>query len=64
MTNKESVYNANSIEKYWQKVWDKKCFQTKDTVKDKNYYVLEMFPILLEDSYGTCKSLYTWRCAC
>ena len=23
MTNKESVYNANSIEKYWQKVWDK-----------------------------------------
>ena len=45
MTSKESVYNANSIEKYWQKVWDKeKCFQTKDSVKDKNYYVLEMFP--------------------
>ena len=45
MTSKESVYNANSIEKYWQEIWDKeKCFQTKDSIKDKNYYVLEMFP--------------------
>ena len=45
MTSNESVYNANSIEKYWQEVWDKeKCFQTKDSIKDKNYYVLEMFP--------------------
>ena len=38
-------YNARSIEKKWQKAWEKaKIFQAKtDTTKPK-YYVLEMFP--------------------
>ena len=45
MSNNESVYNANSIEKYWQEIWEKeKCFQTKSVDGNKNYYVLEMFP--------------------
>ena len=45
MSNNESVYNANSIEKYWQEIWEEeKCFQTKSVDGNKNYYVLEMFP--------------------
>ena len=38
-------YNANSIEKKWQKTWEKaKVFQTKTDTSKPKYYVLEMFP--------------------
>ena len=38
-------YNANSIEKKWQKAWEKaKVFQTKTDTSKPKYYVLEMFP--------------------
>ena len=38
-------YNANSVEKKWQKAWEKKkVFQAKTDPKKPKYYVLEMFP--------------------
>ena len=38
-------YNFASIEKKWQKAWEKKkVFEVKDKSKKKKYYVLEMFP--------------------
>ena len=46
MNESHNEYLANSIEKYWQNIWqEKKIFQTKNNKKGKkNYYVLEMFP--------------------
>ena len=45
MNETNTEYNANSIEKYWQNIWKKKnIFQVKENIKQKNYYVLEMFP--------------------
>lgn len=38
-------YNFTTIEKKWQKIWkDNNSFTTVKKVKDKKYYVLEMFP--------------------
>ena len=38
-------YNANSIEKKWQKIWEEeKVFQSKTDLTKPKYYVLEMFP--------------------
>ena len=38
-------YNATTIEKKWQKTWEKeKVFQAKTDLKKPKYYVLEMFP--------------------
>ncbi len=40
-----SHYNAKSIEKKWQKAWEKaKVFQAKTDITKPKYYVLEMFP--------------------
>lgn len=39
------MYNHNLIEKKWQKYWkENKTFQFFDNVKQKKYYVLDMFP--------------------
>ena len=38
-------YNATTIEKKWQKTWEKeKVFHAKTDIKKPKYYVLEMFP--------------------
>jgi len=38
-------YNHLKIEPKWRKIWDKKGInKTKDTTKDKKFYVLDMFP--------------------
>ena len=38
-------YNANSIEKKWQKVWEaEKAFEAQTDISKPKYYVLEMFP--------------------
>jgi len=38
-------YNAKSIEKKWQRIWESKnIFKAKSNLNNKDYYVLEMFP--------------------
>ena len=46
MKNKKSAeYNHLKIEPKWRKIWEKKGInKTKDTVKGKKFYVLDMFP--------------------
>ena len=45
MNDNNTAYNANSIEKYWQDIWEKKnIFHIQKDNNKKNYYVLEMFP--------------------
>ena len=45
MDSTHIIYEAQSIEKKWQDIWDKKGFFSTSTNSDKkNYYVLEMFP--------------------
>jgi len=45
MDSTHIIYEAQSIEKKWQDIWDKKGFFSTSTNNDKeNYYVLEMFP--------------------
>ena len=45
MNENNTEYDANTIEKTWQNVWEKKnIFQIKKDKNKKNYYVLEMFP--------------------
>ena len=40
-----SEYNHLKIEPKWRKIWEKKGInKTKDTVKGKKFYVLDMFP--------------------
>jgi leucyl-tRNA synthetase len=42
---KKEDYEHLSIEKKWQKVWDKKkAFKTQDNSRKKKFYVLDMFP--------------------
>ena len=45
MNEKNTEYHANSIEKYWQNIWQQKnIFKISEDKKQKKYYVLEMFP--------------------
>ncbi len=45
MNEKNTEYHANSIEKYWQNIWQQKnIFKISEDKKKKKYYVLEMFP--------------------
>ena len=38
-------YDAKSIEKKWQQIWESKnIFKAKNNKNNKDYYVLEMFP--------------------
>lgn len=40
-----SGYNAQDIEKKWQKIWEEnKTFATKNDQEKENFYVLDMFP--------------------
>ena len=38
------TYEANSIEKKWQKIWDKEKINSSSIQQQKKFYVLEMFP--------------------
>ncbi|SVD61585.1 uncharacterized protein METZ01_LOCUS414439, partial [marine metagenome] len=38
------IYEANSIEKKWQKIWDKEKINSSSIQQQKKFYVLEMFP--------------------
>ena len=45
MNENNTEYDATTIERTWQNVWEKKnIFQIKKDKNKKNYYVLEMFP--------------------
>ena len=45
VASKASDYNHLKIEPKWRKIWDKKGINiTKDSNKDKKFYVLDMFP--------------------
>lgn len=45
MTNTFTGYNAQAIEKKWQKYWDEnKTFKTTEDENKKSFYVLDMFP--------------------
>ena len=40
-------YDPSKIEKKWQLAWEKSgVYKTKESLKDKNFYVLDMFPYI------------------
>ncbi len=46
-SKKMKEYNHLKIEKKWQAQWEKKkVYKTKDSTKEKKFYVLDMFPYL------------------
>ena len=57
-------YNFKTSEKKWQTYWDDQNIFKSKVIKDKKYYILEMFPYPSENTHGTCEKLHFRRRYC